>query len=163
MMFGKLIDVGIAKLCAMCSTPNYVDVFKNNASAGGSTQICYTAYGSGTISTTGGDAAYSEDTLTDVSHIRGLQMNGVAGPNGAIWVGINPVGEKVIDYNFIKGAQNLSFTGVKDMSILVCLRGEITANGKKMKDLTFAAISKDQTVAIDVPADCTAIVFWLIN
>lgn len=161
MMFGKLIDTNIATLCAMCATPGYKDVLKNSAQYGGSTQICYTAYGGGIIETDVGNAEYSEDNLTDVINLRGYPMRGTAGPNGAIWIGINPKDEKVIDYNFVKGEHSFTFTGEKDVSILLCLRGEITANGKVLKDLTFASITKGKVVDITVPQNSTAIIYWL--
>lgn len=161
MMFGKLIEVGIAKLCAMCATPNHEGIFKNNASAGGSTQLCYTAYGSGEITSSKGTALYQERVLTDVSHVRGAQMNGLAGPNGTIWVGINPVDERILDYNFIQGQQTLQFVGEKAISVLLCLRGSITANGKELLDLNYSVIHKDKAVNITVPEGSDAIVFWL--
>lgn len=160
-MFGKIIDVGIAKLCAMCATPNHNGIFKNNQSSGGSTQVCYTAYGSGIITSDAGNAVYEENVLTDVSHVRGHQMNGVAGPNGTIWVGINPVDEKEIEYDYIDTPRDFSFTGVKDVTILLCLRGKITANEKEILDLFYSVIEKDKTVNISVPEGSTAILFWL--
>ena len=163
MIFGKVIDAGIVNLCLMCTTRNHASSLPNTAATGGSSQLCYTVYGSGLISTAAGEAQVYEDTLTDMSHMRGITLNGTAGQNGVIWVGINPINEKTVDYSFIKGAQNLDFVGVKDVSIIVCLRGEITANSKIMKDLSFATVYKDQKVNIVVPEDSTAIVLWLTN
>jgi hypothetical protein len=160
-MFGKIIDVGIAKLCAMCATPNHLGVFKNNSSAGGSTQICYTAYGSGQITTSNGSAVYEEGVLTDVSHVRGLQMNGLSGPNGTIWIGINPADERTIDYNFIQGEQQVQFVGEKLISVLLCLKGSITANGKTLLDLNYSVIPEGMSVDISVPNGSDAIIFWL--
>jgi hypothetical protein len=160
-MFGKIIDVGIAKLCAMCATPNHVGIFKNNAAFGGSTQLCYTAYGSGMITATSGTATYEENVLTDVSHVRGEQMNGLSGPNGTIWVGINPIDEKTLDFMFINEPTNTTFVGVKDVSVILCLKGKITANNKDIDDLNYAIVEKGKSVDISVPQESAAIIFWL--
>lgn len=162
-MFGKLIETGVANLCAMCATPGWVDTVKNTAETGGSTQLCYTAYGSGTITSENSNTVYelTENTLTDISAFRKNPLIGTAGPNAAIWVSINPVYEKEIDYTFIQGQKTVSFTGEKSRSILLCLRGDILANGKPLKALQFATIVKDKQVEIEVPDNGTAIVFWL--
>jgi hypothetical protein len=160
-MFYKLIDTDIATLCAGCATPGHRDLLKNNAEFSGSTQICYTAYGSGIIETAIGNAEYSENNLTDLSSFRGLLLRGTAGPNGVIWVGINPKNERVIEYNFIKGESNTTFTGKKGVSILLCLRGQIVANNKYINELNFAVIKKDQVVDLSIPQNSTAIIFWI--
>ena len=161
MMFGKLIDIGFAKLCAMCATPNHHGVFKNSGEAG-STQLCYTAYGSGEVTSVKGVASYRAGELTDVSHLRESQMDGISGPEGTIWVGINPnTPEMNLGHVYLRGQTSMSYTGVQSCAVLMCLRGSISANGKNLDELMFCRIFQGQEVQIEMSEDDIGILLWV--
>lgn len=160
MKFGTIINVGIANLCCMTATPGELSTVPNTNS-GGSTQICYTVVGSGVTTSEGQSLSHSAGTLVDLSQFRNKPLTGEAGPNGVTWISINPFDDKSVDYTFVDTPSDFTFTGEKQVSVLVCLKGEITANGKPLKDLTYATIIKDKVVDIHVPENSTAILFWL--
>jgi hypothetical protein len=157
---GQFIDIGIANMCAIAGVPDATTVFKNSGQ-GGSTQFVYTAYGSGWNVSDVTTSYFEVDTITDISSSRGHAMEGFAGPNGCIWVGFNPKNESSLQYNYIVGPQHFNHIGNTDEpTVLVGLKYDTTANGKKIEPLNFALIMKEDSVDIDVPEGAIAILIW---
>lgn len=159
-MFGKIIDIGFAKMCAMCATPNHHGVFKNTGDAG-STQLCFTAYGSGEVSSINGVASYRAGELTDVSHLRETQMNGISGPEGTIWVGINPSSPSMtLGHDYLCGQRSMNFVGENACTVLICLRGAVRVKGKVLDELMFCRIYQGDEVLIEMAQDDIGILLW---
>lgn len=159
MRFGTIIDIGIGKLCCMVATPGEQSSLPN-AGPGGSSQLCYGVYGSGTTTSEGGNGSYTEDELTDVSAFRNFQLNGTAGPNGLVWVGINPPNSDTFQYDFIKGPVTKTFTNTSTDCAFVGLRQSPKINDKVIGELNFCRLKEGQTVTIEVPENSTGIMLW---
>lgn len=159
MRFGTIIDISIAKLCCMVATPGEQSSLPNSG-LGGSSQLCYGVHGTGTTTSDGGNGSYSEDELADVSAFRNHELHGTAGPNGLVWVGINPLDSGTLQYDFIKGPVNKSFTNTSTECVFLGLRQSPRINDKVIGELNFCRLKEGQTVTIDVPENSTGIMLW---
>lgn len=157
MKFGTIINIGIANICCMTATPGELSTVPNSG-PGGSSQICYTAYGTGTTSADGESLVHTEGGLVDISRFRNKPLTGQAGPNGVTWVSVNPFDEETLDYEFLEGPSTRSFTNTRDHCTILTVKGVLGVNAAQIPELGFCRVGKDQTISLTLGTDVKAII-----
>jgi len=160
MKFGTTFEIDIAKLCCMVATSNEQSSLPNNSLYGGSSQFIYTVQGSATSVANGISATYTVGEITDTSSWRGHESHGSAGPDGVVWVSINPYDEGTVQYQLMNGPMNITHTGASEKTVFLGLKGSPTANGKTIGELAFCKIAEGKEVELNVPEGSVGLLLW---
>lgn len=88
--------------------------------------------------------------LYDINHSRGKYIKGVTTDVGAEMVFFNPIpADSDIKVQIYKDKQTLSLESI-EKSTIVCLSGSITANGKVIEKMQYAALPLDKATIVEL-------------
>lgn len=97
--------------------------------------------------------------LIDVSKFAGTQITYTAGPNGAVWVALNPIPEtKRYFTSLVQGETVAEVAADGAECAIVCLVGSISVSGKTIPALSYARVLPTKTVVLEAPANSVALV-----
>ncbi len=123
-------------------------------------QIIYVIEGSGILFDHDNNRVRSSGSneVNDLREFYGKPYKFISGSKGATWICINPFpADKFFDVRLIKQNLNEIIVGSEKENVIVCVKGSITINDKKIEQFKYARILNDKTANIVIDSDSSAL------
>lgn len=123
-----------------------------NHGVGSFTQLIFLYSGSIVASSDGmQDITLKENEFVDVSEFFGKAIKHTAGPQGAIWLAINPHPvEKRFDVQLVTQG-SVEVKGSEKETAIICVDKVISCNEKELSTLQYVRVLNNKTITLTVP------------
>ena len=158
MKYQSFISCRAFSICYGSMSPN--EVFQGNYSETGQRNLSIYVYqGSVTItSNTGVSFECKRQNLVDLQVITEGLVDYCAGDTGTAWLCINDnPRKKEFNFELLSTSTTKTVVGSAKETYLLCIENSVTCNGISVEERGYARIKNGSHVAIDIPANATAI------